>query len=247
MRHSVRAAASALLIMAVVAGAVWVLGGTRGAPAAGSVAQNVQASPAVTPAPAQVAVAATPTPAGHEAAPEGTPVPLNQEPPAVQQDEGCHRYVVILDSLPVTTELAARASTSVFVGTVEEVGSGRWRTDNGLPPDDERASGFNVMRLLRVNIDELLGGEPLGDPKEAVVWVNGGTIGCSEYEMDAIPTEFKAGQQFVFFVNDGAQPGESWTGVPHAIWVWQVKGSKVITPTEGSVELSEVRAAVGQR
>lgn len=157
------------------------------------------------------------------------------------QEPGCQRHLTTFDEAPVTMDLGGRIATSVLVASVEEAGPGRWRTADDKAPE-AHAAGTDVMRLLRLDVAEAVGGEKPTD--SVVVWVPGGAIGCDLFMVQGFDVDFPRNQTYVFFLDERQDPTTSVKGVPRALWVWPVDGGSVLTPNEGAVEMSTFESAV---
>lgn len=183
-------------------------------------------------------------------APEGlTAIDLSPSNPAEEPPGGCVVYVTSYDSVPLTAERVSRVSTSVIIGTVEQVGPARWRTADEKAPNERQDLGADVvMRMLRISVDDNLAGAK--SQGTIVVWIDGGVIGCHEFEDAFYPLDVKAGDRYAFFLDANRNPLKDVTGVARVVQMWAINGDSVTTPVDGQVNVSEVasqvRRAIGQ-
>ena len=157
---------------------------------------------------------------------------------AEPQEPGCQRHLTMVDEAPITTELAASISSSIVIASVADEGPGRWRTDDNKAPAF-RASGTDVMRLLRLAVRENLG-QPVS--QDVVVWVPGGSIGCDVYMVTGFQQDLARGDTYAFFLDANQSPTGGLKGVPRVLWIWPVEKTTVVTPNEGTVDLGTFEA-----
>lgn len=154
----------------------------------------------------------------------------------------CFRRVTTFDGLPATIERAVNSSSSIFVGTVTEVGSGRWNTEGGaMPADVDDLDAFSVMRFVRVEVDRLFSGDGLG-PAETV-WVPGGSIGCQRFDDERFPPDVAADAKFVF-VTWAVPPKDGPEAIVGVYAMWPVlDGDHVATP-DGLMSMDDLGAVI---
>ncbi len=184
------------------------------------------------------ALAASPSPE-----PTATEDPIDlapAAPPAAPAGE-CVTYNTTYDSLPRTPENLASISTRVVAATVQEVGPARWKNDSETPPTERQdLTGDAVMRLIRLSIDQDLGGGKATGM--IVVWVPGGAIGCHTFSFEGYPADIKPGQKFALFLDDRQPPIKTLGGVSRVMEMWPIKGASATSPEQGSLPLSEIES-----
>lgn len=162
--------------------------------------------------------------------------------PAVSQapPPDCDGRLEILDrAVPDTSWIAGWSSASVLA-TITEVGPAQWNTANGGPPTGGEISPLlDVMRLVRLTVEDPLTGEPT--PDSLVAWLPGGTIGCASFSvLGGWPLELNVGERFVFFLQDDVNPASE-LGVPYVFSMWPVNHDGIVdTPSEGQLSIVEV-------
>jgi len=182
-------------------------------------------------APASTSVAMT---AAAPAAVPGLPSLDDGSSPEPEQP-GCLGHAVLIDRVPTTIELAATASSTLVVGTVDAEGPGRWSTADGKPPSESVV--YPVYHLVRVHVDDTVGTAPVAVDGLTVVAVVGGSIGCDAYEVEGMPMVFKPGARYAFFLDAGRSEIARLAGVPEARFAWPIEDATVATPNEGKVDL----------
>ncbi len=82
-----------------------------------------------------------------------------------------------IDRVPPSVELISRISSSVVLGAVTGVGAAQWDTPEGaVPAGREGISSFNVIRRIRVMVDDDAA-DSGRDDAEITAWVRGGRVG----------------------------------------------------------------------
>lgn len=165
-------------------------------------------------------------------------------PPEVPWSD-CDGAYAQVDHFPLTVEFATQASTAVVAATVIEVGQGQWNTPGGKPAatTSSDVNPFDVMRMLRLRVDESISGRRLGET--TTVWIRGGTLGCALFSYSDYPDSIKPGQRFALFVNDQS-PKTEVGAVPFAWQMWSIDEKVVVsTPEDGKMSLGELAAKVG--
>lgn len=190
------------------------------------------------------------SPRATEVIAEASLIPLAPAAPAEAPWDDCSGQVEIIDGLPPTVEFMSSLSSSVILGSITEVGPGRWNTEVGRAPADEAdISPHIVMRLLRVEVEQQLAYSANSAPT-LTVWVRGGTIGCSRFSYSEFPDEIEPGQRFVFFLDDHLAPENGPVEVQRVYQMWPVDAERrVTTPVDGVVTVEELaaRATAGRR
>lgn len=165
--------------------------------------------------------------------------------PADEPAGNCTVYISTYDRLPMTAKRTASISTSVVVGTVEEVGPARWRTaDEKAPSEQQDLGGDVVMRMLRILVDENLAGAKTD--RAIVAWIEGGAIGCHEFQVDDFPLDINAGDRFTFFLDTDRNPLATIAGVPRVVQMWPVNGDTVTTAAEGKVSVAMITVVTNE-
>lgn len=194
-------------------------------------------SDASSPVPAVSALPPT-SPSTGEPGFASTPVPLAPDVPAEPPSGKCLAHDFVVDGVPPTVEAVTRIASSVIVGTVTGVGPGQWNTPDGdLPTAEDDITPLNVMRFLRIEVQQQVMGEQ-GAEKVRTVWVNGGTIGCHQFSYSGYPNAIEAGQRYVLFLGF-ATPKTGQVEVQQVYEMWSIdENDDVSTPEDGGVPLS---------
>jgi hypothetical protein len=187
--------------------------------------------------PIQPGAAATPPSAS--SAPVSATVELSGAEPAEPPVGECLRHVKVVDAAPSTIEGMTSISTGVFIGRISEVGPTRWRTTGEKTPSEQQEiSVDNVMRLVRVAVEEVAAGAADGT---MVFWIPGGTIGCHTFETAGFPLDLKTGDEFGFFIDANQAPLKGVTAA-RVHEMWPVQGDTVVTPEQGDISIAEFAA-----
>jgi hypothetical protein len=153
---------------------------------------------------ARASPSATPPQASTSARPPATDEPivlsaLEPDEPPVQLAGECLGHMTIIDyAFEPTVPFLTHQAASVILGRVGAVGSGRWNSSNGAPPQDLDDQAMPVIRLVRIDVDRTVTGPPV--PATIVVWVPGGTIGCQMWSQTGDPGPLAPGDRFALFV-----------------------------------------------
>jgi hypothetical protein len=181
---------------------------------------------------------ATASPIDSSAAPSTVELPNLAPVAPIPSDNGpCNGHDTIIDyAVPRTVATMARLSTSVVIGQVVDVGPGRWNTPDGGPPRREDGGLFPVVRFLRVVVQQSVTGPIVQSP--FTVWIPGGAIGCSTWDVGDYPRSLTIGEQFAFFLDDRplAVPVAGVVSV-HAMLSIDAAG-RIATPDEGRLTIA---------
>lgn len=225
VRRNVRSMSSVLAALAVVVVilvvAPFILSGPTDAPTSSVPAAVGSAStptPLVTTSPAPTGAAVVPL--DPSASPEDLPGP-------------CLTTGTIDDRAITTLEQDTRMSSTVEVGTVSGIGATQWNTADGHPPADPHPDAFAVVRLVRLEVETVVKGEP---GPVATVSIPGGVIGCNLFFVSWFPRDVEVGRRYVFFLGSGAR---YWPGGVSGVWqMWPIEADQVRTSFEGLVPLA---------
>lgn len=178
------------------------------------------------------------SPAGLSSA---SPPPVALDPPeSPQAPPGeCSTSSTIREFALGTIGAIARGSDAIVVATVLQVGTARWDTVDGRPPDRHDRDAFHVVRLVRIRVDDTLA----GDLEFPVVALPGGVIGCWQFLMDYTPSDVQPGERYVLVVW-GAPHDPRIAGIALVSETWRFEGGRVWARESGPLTLAELRAAI---
>ncbi|MBA3851810.1 MAG: hypothetical protein H0X59_05535 [Chloroflexi bacterium] len=244
----VRAAAAGLLAVASLGFLAGLLLVTRPTPPGGSgpaAAVGVEATAEIAATSQAIAPSPSPQPSTPQAEASLVPLAPAESPEAPPDRRGSFSLV---DSAPATIDLT-RISSSVVLGSVTGVGPGQWNTKDGrLPTGEDLMDPFDVMRLLRVDVERQLGYQ--GAATTLIVRIRGGTIGCASFTDSEFPNVIEPGQRFVLFLDGWTPPRNGLVGVQRVELMWPVdQEGRVATPEDGTLTIEELatRVAAAER
>lgn len=233
---------SAVLASAGVAVAVLVIGGVVLGGRLGFMAPvasqptgddgSYGASPGVSTVPGPTPVA----PSSGLVAP-GALVPLDPAEPPEELPPPCFATTTMYDRMVTTPAEDAARSVTVLVGRVTGVGAAQWNTAGGRAPATDHPDAANVMRLLRIEVEETIRGKPV--PSVITIWIPGGTIGCHQFDIGGTPRNIAVGDQFVVLIGDG-EPRSGLDGILPASQLWPTDGTRVTTEFDPNLPLAGV-------
>lgn len=151
----------------------------------------------------------------------------------------CSNYVRLVDGPIETIDFLTAVSSDIVVGIVTGVGPARWNTADGEVPRDEHDIGSSVVRLVRVDVDEVVAGDA---DKTITLAISGGSIGCHNFAT-AGQAEPVVGQRLVLFLPD-VSPMIHIEGALGPIRSLVEQDGKVATPANGTMTMVEIRAAI---
>lgn len=153
------------------------------------------------------------------------------EPP----DSECMTVASEVDRLPQTIESLVILRFPIQLVSVDEIGPSQWNTATRTAPDDvDDVLATDVMRLVRVSVDQTLVGSSRST--ETLV-VPGGTLGCWKFIPDEMPFDLHRGQRFAIFLGSDHVDVD---GVSRVIAIWPIDaGGLVITPADGRLPVPE--------
>lgn len=152
----------------------------------------------------------------------------------------CLNHDTMVDRVSPTIETVGRASSTVVLGKVVEVGPGQWNTPTGAAPEEDDWDALHVMRLVRFEVETSVKGDA---PADLVAWVQGGTIGCHVFRNEEMPAAIAVGQRFALFAT--VQSPSANVAIPalRANQLWRVDAkNEVMTPVQGAVPVSTFAA-----
>lgn len=174
----------------------------------------------------------------------GLPALQPISPPEIPWSD-CDGTYALADHFQLSVEFATKASTSVVTATAIEVGQGQWNTPGGKPDatTSSDVNPFDVMRLLRLHVDESINGKELAET--TTVWIRGGKLGCALFSYSDYPDTIEPGQRFAMFVRD-LSPKVEIGAIPFAWQMWSIDEEGVVsTPEDGKISSGELAARVG--
>lgn len=178
------------------------------------------------------------SPIDSSAAPSRVDLPNLAPVAPIPSDNGpCNGHATIIDyAVPRTVATMARLSRSVVVGQVVDVGPSRWNTPDGGPPRRQDGGLFPVVRFVRVAVQQSVSGPIVQSP--FTVWIPGGAIGCSTWDVSDFPRSLTIGEQFAFFLDDRplAIPVAGVVSVLAMLSIDAAGG--VVTPDEGQLTIA---------
>ena len=178
----------------------------------------------------------TPPSQSHAPPSEIVLAPLDPARPVETLRPPCYSHYAIVDRMVTTPAQDAAGSTSVVIARATAVGAAQWNAPDGRPRDQWAVGPFDVMRLVRLEVETTIHGAV--QPEVITVWVPGGTIGCDEFRLSGIP-DLAPGGRYVVFLNATATRTAQ-AGVVGAWQLWSISGDSVGTPQVGPVPLDEL-------
>jgi hypothetical protein len=202
------------------------------------VAPLIGGRPATSPTPGTAGdVAGLSTPPA-TSSPTPSAVALQQLDPAASPEElpgPCMGHNTVYDRMVTSIEQDASSANAIVIAKVVRIGGAQWNTQSGRPPGEHNLDAFHVMRRFEVSIETVVRGTA---PRVAVLWIDGGVIGCQVFDG---PSSIEVGSRYVLFVTNAA-PRTTFTGFGYAWRVWRIDGRSVSTEFDGDVPLATVIA-----
>jgi hypothetical protein len=161
---------------------------------------------------------------------------LQQLDPAASPEElpgPCLTRTTVYDRMVTSIEQDAASANAVVIARVVGIGGAQWNTESGRPPGEHNLDAFHVMQRFEVSVETVVRGTA---PRVAVLWIDGGVIGCQVFQG---PSSVEVGSRYVLFVT-GAAPRTTFDGFGYAWRVWPITGDRVSTEFDGELPLTTV-------
>jgi hypothetical protein len=168
--------------------------------------------------------------------PTPSAVALQQLDPAASPEElpgPCLTRATVYDRMVTSIEQDAASANAVVVAEVVGIGGAQWNTPSGRPAGEHNLDAFHVMRRFEVSVETVVRGTA---PRVAVLWIDGGVIGCQVF---LGPSSVEVGSRYVLFVTNAA-PRTTFAGFGYAWRVWPITGDLVSTEFDGELPLATV-------
>jgi hypothetical protein len=168
--------------------------------------------------------------------PTPSAVALQQLDPAASPEElpgPCLTRATVYDRMVTSIEQDASSANAIVIAKVVRIGGAQWNTQSGRPSGEHDLDAFHVMRRFEVSVETVVRGTP---PRVAVLWIDGGVIGCQVF---LGPASVEVGSRYVLFVTNAA-PRTAFDGYGYAWRVWPITGNLVSTEFDGELPLTTV-------
>lgn len=174
---------------------------------------------------------------------ESSLVPLDPLTAPEELPGPCLNHTTVFDQARTTIEQDAARSSVIVIGTVTDIGKAQWNTTDGRAPQDPDIEASRVLRLLRLNVEDVVKGTA---PSVVTLWVPGGQIGCHGFTMGGF-ADAQVGRRYVFFLNE-TPPRKAISGASAAWQTWSIAGGTVVTSFDGNLPLDVfIKRASGVR
>lgn len=184
---------------------------------------------------------------GPAAGASSSPGPGDAAAVTAQPSPDCIGTDVNVDAVPPTVANLMGFSTDVFVAQVKSIEAGVWNTKDGAQPGQGVKAGpkFNPAIVTPVNLQ--VTDTWVGDAGPGAIRVvnQGGTAGCSQWNVNIAP-DLQKGGSYVFFLQPSTDAdGQGHPELPVVLRAWPVDATgQVETPEDGSLTLVQLEGLV---
>jgi hypothetical protein len=184
---------------------------------------------------------------GPAAGASSSPAPSDASAVAAQPSPDCITTDVSVNAVPPTVANLMGFSKIVVVAQVKSLEAGVWNTKDGAQPGQGVKAGprFNPAIVTPVNLQ--VTDTWFGDAGPGAMRVvnQGGTAGCSQWNVNIAP-DLQKGGSYVFFLQPSADAdGQGHPELPVVLRAWLVDATgQVETPEDGSLTIAQLESLV---